>query len=330
MKRGTSEEVAPDPKKGSGSYMRGANGVPKMGDDRTLHLGLKAGELASRIVSVGSLSRAQRLRQCLDDPGAAFELTSSRGFTTFTGTMGGVPVSVRVARLRGSNPGLNLVSLMFSPPPAQIVAIGMGAPMMDFFVREARAVTQGSLVIARYGSCGGLSDEMLPGNIALNTSGSVSLRRNYDAFTAAASPESPSTGPDAAYEISRPVAPDTALAKSIQEHLTEALSGQVFEGLNVSCDSFYGSQGRVDEQFEDRNDALLAQVTKLDAISMEMESFQLLHLAACSKGSIRACTSAIVAANRKTGDAITNDVLRERETVGGRAILRAVASVAMD
>lgn len=43
-----------------------------------------------------------------------FELYSDRGFLTLTGTYKGVPVS--------------------------IVSIGMGAPNMDFFVREGREV----------------------------------------------------------------------------------------------------------------------------------------------------------------------------------------------
>ena len=49
---------------------------------------------------------------------------SHRGFLTITGEFKGTPVS--------------------------IVAIGMGLPMMDFFVRECRAVIKGPMVVIRY------------------------------------------------------------------------------------------------------------------------------------------------------------------------------------
>ena len=56
---------------------------------------------------------------------------SNRGFTAYTG------------KYKGS-----LIS---------IVSIGMGYPMMDFFVREARAIVNGPMVIIRFGTCGGKS-----------------------------------------------------------------------------------------------------------------------------------------------------------------------------
>ena len=52
-----------------------------------------------------------------------FTLASERGFITYTGRFGGVPVS--------------------------IVSIGMGYPNMDFFVREVRECVKGELVIIR-------------------------------------------------------------------------------------------------------------------------------------------------------------------------------------
>lgn len=37
-----------------------------------------------------------------------------------------------------------------------VLAIGMGMPMMDFAVREVRAVVEGPMIMVRYGTCGGL------------------------------------------------------------------------------------------------------------------------------------------------------------------------------
>ena len=37
---------------------------------------------------------------------------------------------------------------------------GMGMPMMDFAVREIRAVVEGPMIMVRYGTCGGLQAEV--------------------------------------------------------------------------------------------------------------------------------------------------------------------------
>ena len=91
------------------------------------------------------------------------------------------------------------------------------------------------------------------------------------------------------------------------------------------------AQGRHDAHFDDRNGELVAtlQAQHPGLCSMEMESFQLLHLAACSSGgskSIRACTAAIVAANRDSGAVITTELLHDTERVGGGAVLKALAA----
>lgn len=90
-------------------------------DKRTYHLSTAAGQVANRILTVGDPARLRRLTSFLDPP--LFEKVSHRGFTTVTGRYKGVPVS--------------------------LVAIGMGAPMIDFLVRESRAVIEGDMVIIR-------------------------------------------------------------------------------------------------------------------------------------------------------------------------------------
>jgi len=211
------------------SYYTDTNTIPKEPDGRVTHLGRKAGEVAQRILTVGSLSRAQRLRDLLDNPSVA-EMSSPRGFTTFTGTVLGVPVS--------------------------IVATGMGAPMMDFLVREARAIVDGPMIIVRYGSCGGLTLQAAPGTVCLNTAGSLSLQRNHDAF--AGSPlrrcAASLMGP---YTFSGVVLPDPDLAAAVTQSVKAALGDRAIEGLNVSTCSFYSSQGRSDANFDDRNDGVL-------------------------------------------------------------------------
>jgi len=305
LKRAKMTPVEPKPIEGSPKvvmghekrgYMNGVNSVPTDENGYVLHLGLKKGDLANRVVVVGSDSRARRLWAHLDNPETCFTKTSDRGFTTYTGHFGGIRVS--------------------------ICATGMGAPMMDFFVREARAVVDGPMIVVRFGSCGGLRVDALPGTIVLNDVGSLCVIRNYDAFLA---PEGPSA--DNAYSMTTVVKPDAALAAQLEKTLKASIG--CVKGLNAGAMGFYGEQGREDPNFDDRNVSVFPALQKAhpDVASMEMESFQLLHLAACSKGSIRACTCAIVAANRASGTPVTCDALHAAETDGGKAILEAVATI---
>jgi uridine phosphorylase len=66
---------------------------PVDGEGRSMHLQVKKGELANRILTVGDVGRARKFTKFLDaDSWTTY--TSSRGFTTFTGTYHGVPVYV--------------------------------------------------------------------------------------------------------------------------------------------------------------------------------------------------------------------------------------------
>ena len=54
--------------------------------------------------------------------------------------------------------------------------------MMDFFVREIRAVVPGPMAIIRYGTCGGLGPDAIPGTVVCASQGSSFVGRNYDYF----------------------------------------------------------------------------------------------------------------------------------------------------
>ncbi|GBE78783.1 purine and uridine phosphorylase [Sparassis crispa] len=96
---------------------------PRTLDHRVYHLGIKAGEVANRIVTVGAPSRANAVAAYLDSSPKPFVLSSERGFTTITGRYKGVPVS--------------------------IVSIGMGHPNADFFMREVRECLIGDMLVVR-------------------------------------------------------------------------------------------------------------------------------------------------------------------------------------
>ena len=123
-------------------------------DGRTMHLRLRACDVAPRILSVGDAGRASRIAAFLDGGGATSVTRSSRGFVTHFGTYNGVPVSV--------------------------IATGMGGAMMDFVVRECRMVLQGPMAVLRLGTCGGVSPSATPGAVVVASGGSVLVRRDAD------------------------------------------------------------------------------------------------------------------------------------------------------
>ncbi|KAI5115984.1 hypothetical protein M0805_004641 [Coniferiporia weirii] len=232
--------------------------LPKTAEGRVYHLGLRAGEVANRVLTVGSSSRAEAIAALLDGSDSdseIFKLSSERGFLTYTGRYKGVPLS--------------------------IVSIGMGYPNMDFFVREIRECVSGELVIVRLGSCGGLTG--LPVGTLVVPSACVSVRRNYD-FDFNSTEESANED-GSPYQISKPVSADPELHTALEKALKGSASPEpavlvAADVVNASADSFYSSQGR-QTSFPDHNetliDHLLVSVPKLT--SLEMETFHLLHLA---------------------------------------------------
>ncbi|KNZ71611.1 Purine nucleoside phosphorylase deoD-type, partial [Termitomyces sp. J132] len=244
---------------------------PRTADQRVYHLGLRAGDVANRIVTVGSPSRAQAIAAFFDKEIKPFVLSSERGFLTITGRFKNVPVSV--------------------------ISIGMGSANMDFFVREVRECLSGDMVIVRLGSCGALID--VPVGTVVVPRASVSVTRNVDFdFGSADSLESP-------YRISRPVGTvsgqrclhsvnlaqvhaDAALHDELQKALAieRPLGFEILtDTVNASADSFYSSQGR-HTSFPDHNEHLIdkLQASTPGLVTLEMETFHLYHLAVCWRG----------------------------------------------
>ncbi|KAG8851867.1 hypothetical protein FRB96_009052 [Tulasnella sp. 330] len=136
--------------------------------------------------------RAKRVAKFLDAKPEPFTLLSDRGFLTITGTYQGTPVS--------------------------IIAIGMGAANMDFFVRECRESVFGDMAIVRLGSCGGLLEDLPVGSLTVPRA-AVAITRNYDYdFTSPADDGmlKASTSPnELPYRISRPVEGNQQLRESL-------------------------------------------------------------------------------------------------------------------
>jgi len=271
------------------------------GEGRVYHLGLKYGELANRVIIVGDPNRAELLSTFFDNPLKLFIRKSNRGFNTYTGRYKGVPISV--------------------------MSIGMGIPMTDFMVREARHVAKGPLAIIRLGTCGTPRDDISVGSIVVAHS-SRGIVTNYDAFFDAEVNGSSSDY----YHLTRPVKADELLLRDLKD----ALDKQVFGRRVVACsdataDSFYSSQGRIDKNFADHNETLIDDIVNLDPDvgSIQMETFHLYHLARLS-GTISAAACAIVLAQRKKNDFLGNDEKHTLEKQAGRACFEALTGWRVD
>lgn len=89
--------------------------------------------------------------------------------------------------------------------------------------------------------------------------------------------------------------------------------------------------GRLDPNFDDGNENIIKDIIAAypTAVSMEMETFTLLHLAKCSRETIKASAAAIVVANRLSAKVIDGAALVRLEEHGGKAILNAVCMISL-
>lgn len=107
---------------------------------------------------------------------------------------------------------------------------------------------------------------------------------------------------------------------------------QVQTGLTLSCDSYYSSQGRVDPEFNDRNENLMdyfvKQLPNLKAI--EMESFHLVYLSKLAKSEIITASVVFILAQRFSNKFLGNKEKESIEKIVGEAIFSALASYEID
>jgi len=272
-------------------HLQDAN-FPRDPEGRVYHLGVKHGEVANRILSVGDSSRAQMLSLMLDNP-ANLLIIANRGFTVYTGTFQKVPIT--------------------------IIATGMGVAMIDFLVRECRAVVDGTMCVIRYGTCGTPSPNIGVGSLVVSDS-SVLVRRNPDHWL------NESISP---YDISALVPADPTLTEALYTRISGLNQTATFKGCNATADSFYSSQGRIDPGFIDHNVELVDQlVAKYPQMcTLEMESFQLFHLAQCAKKKdIRVAAAVMVLAQRRSNEFLDNDRKHALEALGGRTCLETLVN----
>ncbi|GAA5837388.1 hypothetical protein JCM11251_002097 [Rhodosporidiobolus azoricus] len=306
---------------------------PTDAEGRVYHVGVKTGQVANRIITVGDPARLHRFKKFLDSEPVPFENSSARGYTVVTGKYKGVDVS--------------------------LIAIGMGVAMVDFFVREVRAVTTGELAIIRFGSCGSLLPSLRVGSIGVPEA-ALQISTNYDFYHGGS--ERKAATP---FLTSQPIKADEGLQKKLLSTLQSSVASPTCDvvslPLHASADCFYASQGRIDANFVDHNETLIDDLLAKnpDCASLEMETAHLLHLSSIaaplpssssspsasstSRTSIRSAACHMVFAARRpavttattsaTGDEVMPEpqsdfidpsVVEELEVKVGRACLDAV------
>ena len=270
---------------------------PRDEEGRVYHLGVKKGEVANRILSVGDSRRGQIIASQLDG-GKFNHVLSSRGFHTYTGTKNGVPVT--------------------------ILTTGMGFPMMDFVVRECRAVVEGPMAFVRLGTCGAVDSKIDIGSICVAKE-STFIRRNPDAWT---KPNENIPRYNFAFRVPASSNLHQLYCEKLRQNIKEH---PVVETLNATCDSFYSSQGRITEGFQDQNENVISdyQAQFPDAGTLEMETFHLLDLARCAKD-ITAAAAMIVLAQRKSNDFLPTETTHILERQGGAAALETLAEFPLE
>ncbi|PWY98253.1 purine and uridine phosphorylase [Testicularia cyperi] len=307
---------------------------PQDAQGRTYHVATKAGQVANRIITVGDQVRAHRIAKSFDGGKPMFSFQSQRNFLTLTGTFQGVPIS--------------------------IVAIGMGFSVVDFFVRECRAVVEGEMVIVRLGSCGSLDPELGIGTVVVPKS-SFGISRNYDYFHPSTTEQERAQGSIEPYTITKSLDSDPEVHDLLLQALNDPetqpqtpTDPSLFGGnppkaagntINASADSFYGSQGRIDPTFLDANENLIdvIQQRQPGVATLEMETFVLNHLATAANlalelnaspsnsnrktGKIRTGAVQMIFANRTTSDFISPAECEILELWAGKAVLTALKNL---
>ncbi len=242
--------------------------LPFNADGSIYHLGLVPSQLANRIVTVGDIHRAHLLGGLLENTSVH---TSPRQFTVITGLWKALPIS--------------------------IVSIGMGYPNMDIFIREARAVTQGTLWIIRLGTCGSLTPSIRLGSFVVPALGCTRAIMGIEER------EELLISPSCIY-------PNPNLTKALMNNLPLCHSTK-----HCSSDTFYYSQGRHSDDFHGDAGEVREKFNDFGIQTLEMETFWLLYFAQrckSQKGAIKASAVMIVVANRERGEFLVDKKEVER------------------
>lgn len=265
-------------------------------DGKTMHLGTVKGDVANRIIICSDEKIAWRLSRFFDNPAEVREIHSPRHFITYTGLFKGTPISV--------------------------IASGMGEPMIDFTMREAKIHLDGPMAVVRYGSCGSISN-CEEGQVVVATDGCFECTFDLEAKYG-------KSGGNSYYRISD-VAPSD---DKLNAHLTKCIKSNLLDpdqcktGLLGTSDSFYSSQARSHTKFSDKNENLINEIIKKypNAKTMDMESYTVVGTAlmAKKKDVYASAVSHVVVNRMHYGEKAPPEKMLEIQDLAGYGIFKAL------
>ena len=264
-----------------------------------MHLETQRGDIANRVLICTSEDYAWKLSRFFDDPEKVIDIKSHRHFRTLTGLFQGVPIS--------------------------IIGSGTGKSMVDFTMREAKYCIEGTMACVLFGICNSISNYVY-GDVVVASNGVFGIQTDFDVING--HKKDSLTG---AYRISDLVIPDQTLSSLIYENMKKTLTKPelVKIGMTGSADAFYGSQGRIDDKFPDKNDNLIAEViqkyphTKV----FDMESYNVVALSKMTNNDDVVATSANIVVDNRHGrqSEIGAPQFIEIEDQAGYALVKALA-----
>ena len=195
--------------------------------------------------------------------------------------------------------------------------------MFDFAIREAKFCLDGPMAICRFGLCASIDDSVEIGNVVLQSKGSFHVQMDYDKLHDPESTELP-------YKISPVIKPDETLNNHLKHHLKNSTpEGNFREALNGTTDSFYSSQCRQDDKFNDRNQHLFKAIKEEhpEAATMEMENYVLYGLSRMArKQDVFVASTSIVVVSKTEKDKYLPQAKRaEQEDLVGYSMFKALA-----
>ena len=112
--------------------------------------------------------------------------------------------------------------------------------MTDFLMREARIILRGPMAVIRFGTCGIIRNDISVGDMICATDGSALVIENYDYDPQLGEA---ATGPP--YHISKALPCSKPLNDILVQKmaLLEGGADRVKHGVDMTTESFYGSQG---------------------------------------------------------------------------------------
>jgi uridine phosphorylase len=194
----------------------------------------------------------------------------------------------------------------------------MGFTMVDLLVVQARALLEGPIYMIRFGTCGSLHADVPVGCYALSNK-AYGIRQDYE-------------NKDFPYELSKvPFLMDKDLLDRIYKEFTTSLPQyRTVIGPVWSADTFYGSQGRLDDNFNSKNETVIQKILEIEpeSLNFEMETYVLAFLGHMfPEAQLKVGAVCITLAQRTSGAFLDNDSKYTMECAAADSLLKILSEI---